>query len=153
MPLTMFKYDCEYARKYIEGTLNSPYTVYKNNVVAETAKSLLLKDVWDFGGNVSGMMKVDGSLRFQLSKRGIDYKAVDLNPAYFSTSFAKSLNQPETSIYKNVTGVVGDMRHLPLMSEGAEAIVCVDVIEHIDNDVDFLKKIPAQNTKRPKGWE
>lgn len=141
VPLTMFKYDREYARKYIEGTLNSPYTVYKNNMVAETAKNLQLKDVWDFGGNVSGMMKVDGSLRFQLSKRGIGYKAVDLTPAYFSSSFAKSLNQPKTSIYENVTGVVSDIRHLPLKSESTEGIVCADVIEHIDHPEQAMSEI------------
>jgi len=128
----MYKYDREYARKYIEGTLSSPYTVYKNVTIAEIINNLKIDKVWDFGGNVSGLMKVDGSLRFQLAKRNIDYNAVDLTPAYFSSSFAKSLGQPETSIYSNLSAVVGDIRHLPLMSASAEGIVCADVIEHID---------------------
>lgn len=137
----MYKYGHEYARKYIEETLSSPYTIYKNSTIAGIMNNLKINKVWDFGGNVSGLMKVDGSLRFQLAKMGIDYSAVDLTTHYFSSSFAKSLDQPEASIYGNLSGIVGDARHLPLKSESTEGIVCADVIEHIDHPEQALSEM------------
>lgn len=116
----MYSYNCEYAKRYIEGTLESPYTVYKNSTIAGIAADLGLSEIWDLGGNVSGLMKMDGSLRFQLEKLGVSYSAVDLTPEYFSANFARSLGQPEERIYQGVGGVVGDMRNLPLATGGVK---------------------------------
>jgi SAM-dependent methyltransferase len=113
--------------------LGSPYTVYKNKTIAGVMESTGVKSVWDFGGNVSGLMKMEGSLRFQLAKKDIGYNALDLTPSYFSQNFAKSLGQPSKNIYQRLNGVVGDMRSLPISTESVSGIVCADVIEHIDH--------------------
>lgn len=129
----MYHYGYEYAKRYIEGTLQSPYTVYKNETIASISEELGVGRVWDLGGNVSGLLKMDGSLRFQLEKRGIEYGAIDLTPAYFNADFAKSLDTPDDVIYERVGGVVGDMRQIPFATGSCESVTCADVIEHIDN--------------------
>lgn len=129
----MYHYGSEYAKRYIEGTLQSPYTMYKNETVATVAESLGVGRVWDLGGNVSGLMKMEGSLRFQIERRGIDYGEIDLTPAYFNAGFARSLDKPNDVIYERVDGIVGDMRQMSLATGSCESVVCADVIEHIDN--------------------
>lgn len=128
----MFNYQKEYAQKYIETTLSSDYTIYKNETIASTIGNMGISSIWDLGGNVSGLMKVEGSLRFQLDKKNIGYSAVDIVPAYFSPSFAKSLGQPDCNIYETINAIVADMRRLPLATESVEGVVCADVIEHIE---------------------
>src|SRR3989339_1823906 len=127
----MCEYNEDYARKYIEQTLRAPYTVYKNNVIADTVEKLGVKQIYDLGGNVSGIMNVDGSLRFQLNQRQISYVGVDLSTAYFRRSFALSLGQGEEDTFEKVDALVGDIRQLPLPTESVEAVVSADVIEHI----------------------
>lgn len=126
-------YTSEYARKYIEGTLHSDYTVNKNTVIARLANELNLSDVWDFGGNVSGVLKMPGSLRFQLGEVGIAYSSIDLVPEYFNGQFAKSLGVDQSNIYQEVEGIVGDIQLLPLAGNSLNAIVSADVIEHVPN--------------------
>ena len=101
-------------------------------MIAEVLSRENIGQVWDLGGNVSGLMKIEGSLRLQLEKRGLTYGAVDLVPAYFDPDFARSLGQLEANLYSQVLGVVGDLRYLPLASESVESVVCADVIEHIN---------------------
>lgn len=137
----MVEYNHSYARKYIEGTLHSPYTIYKNEVIAELTKNLGIESVWDLGGNVSGLMKTEGSLRYQLELKGIKYMGFDLCQAYFQHKFALSLGQTSDQIYENINGIVGDIRKLPINSGSLDAVVCADVIEHIDQPDIALREI------------
>lgn len=137
----MYKYGVEYATHYIESTLNSPYTAYKSEVLASTLSILGAKDVWDLGGNVSGLMKVDGSLRYQVEKSGIGYRSLDLVPEYFSRDFAKSVCDQSQMIYDFVPGVIGDLRCTPLANNSLNHAVCADVIEHIDQPIMALAEI------------
>lgn len=137
----MYAYTKEYAQKYIEGTLSSPYTIYKNRTIAGILHDQNVHQVWDLGGNVSGMMRLEGSLRYQLERHGLQYGAVDLVPDYFSPTFARSLGQPDSALYPSSLGIVGDLRQLPLPANTAEAIVCADVIEHIDQPEQAMSEI------------
>ena len=78
------QYAKECAAKYIGSTLESPYTVHKNRTIAELLAELLRKievpTVFDLGGNVSGLIKKQGSLRFQLEQVDIKYYSPDLVP-------------------------------------------------------------------------
>lgn len=133
------EYTSEYARKYIESTLASPYTIYKNEVIANLCSGY--QSVWDLGGNVSGLIRQPGSLSFQLEKRGVAYRSVDLVPAYFSTVFAKSLGVDKSSIFPSLLGVVGNIQELPVASDSLEAVVSADVIEHIPNPNQAISEI------------
>lgn len=137
-------YNPDYARMYIERTLLSPYTVYKNETIAATLGNFEPKPniVLDIGGNVSGIIKLPGSLRYQLEKQGINYTGLDLHHSYFDPHFARSLNQPEHEIYSNVSGIVGDALNLPIAEEGNfDTVVCADVIEHIADPARALREI------------
>ena len=46
-------YDIDYARKYYERTLTSPYTIYKNELLARTANEIGVDTVLDLGCNIS----------------------------------------------------------------------------------------------------
>lgn len=137
----MYKYGVEYATHYIESTLNSPYTAYKSEVLASTLSILGAKDVWDLGGNVSGLMKVDGSLRYQVEKSGISYRSLDLVPEYFSRDFAKSVCDQSQMIYDFIPGLIGDLRRTPLANNSLDHAVCADVIEHINPPEKALAEI------------
>ncbi len=124
-------YDQTYARKYIERTLFSPYTVYKNQRIAAIAAELGVNNVTDIGGNVSGLIKTEGSLRTQLEECAISYTGVDLSPSYFQPAFARSLGVPRERTYEDAHGVVGSLLNLPFASSSQELVVCADVIEHV----------------------
>jgi SAM-dependent methyltransferase len=127
----MHEYTSEYAVRYIEKTLGSPYTLYKNQIIAGVLSDIGVSSTWDFGGNVSGLIKRPGSLRYQLEEKSIAYRGVDLVPKYFCRTFATSLGVVSEELYSDIIGIVGDLRELPLVANCAESIVCADVIEHI----------------------
>lgn len=133
------EYTQEYARKYIESTLASPYTVYKNRVIADLCQGFTT--VWDLGGNVSGLIKQPGSLRVQLEERKISYRSIDLVPAYFSAEFAQSLGVDKSFIFSYLCGAVGDIQRLPLVSDSLEVVVSADVIEHIPDPKQAISEI------------
>lgn len=102
------------------------------------------------GGNVSGLIRQPGSLRFQLENIGVDYRSVDLVPAYFSTKFAQVLGIDESSIFPSLLGAVGDIQKLPISSNSLEAVVSADVIEHIpdpDQAMTEIKRVLRPNAK------
>jgi SAM-dependent methyltransferase len=134
-------YEAKYAKMYIERTLKSPYTIYKNRQIAEILSELGINSVWDLGGNVSGMMNVEGSLRFQLNLKNIDYNSLDLSTAYFKYNFALGLVDNPELVYSFLNGVVADMRRIPLANESCKAVVCADVIEHIENPERALQEM------------
>lgn len=126
-------YDAEYARKYIERTLGATYTRYKNRLIAERCAEDGATRVVDIGGNVSGIIRAEGSLRTQLEKHGVGYVGVDLIPDYFDPETARDLGVPPEGIYEDVEGYVADIENLPFEDESVEAVVCADVIEHVPN--------------------
>lgn len=129
----MHEYTSEYAKRYIEKTLGSPYTHHKNKTIAQVLSDIGVGSTWDFGGNVSGLIKRPGSLRYQLENKGIAYRGVDLVDEYFSPAFATTLGVVSEELYSHIIGIVGDLRRLPLAADCTESIVCADVIEHIDD--------------------
>ncbi len=147
------QYAKECAAKYIGSTLESPYTVHKNRTIAELLAELLRKievpTVFDLGGNVSGLIKKQGSLRFQLEQVSIKYYSLDLVPEYFSIAFAQSLGVENDNIFGNRIGVVGDLRSLPMASQSLEAVVAADVIEHIPNPSNPISEI--KRVLQPEG--
>ena len=130
-----------YARRYIEGTLRSPYTTYKNEILAKLAKDTGASCVLDLGCNVNPIIKREGSLRFQMEQQGIYYIGMDLSPLYFDTRLASDLEVRPDEIYTNVVGVVGDMLRIPMKDSSFALITCVDVLEHVQNPDTALKEI------------
>lgn len=126
-----FVYDANYARQYIQRTLGAPYTQYKNRKLAQLCRQLGMGEVYDLGANVSGIMKVPGSLRYQLHSVGITYVGVDVVPEYFTPQTAQGLGIPEAQIYPEVRHHVAHIESLPLEESSIDGIVCADVIEHI----------------------
>lgn len=126
-------YDESYARTYIERTLAAPYTIHKNKIIASTVKDFGISCVYDIGGNVSGLLKLDGSLRYQLERKGVSYNSLDLSFSYFDSNFALQLGQDPRVIYAENKGTVGDAQRIPFRSNSLDCIVCADVIEHIPN--------------------
>lgn len=124
-------YDASYVRKYITRTLEAPYTKYKNRLLASIAEKVGLKRIVDIGGNVSGILRLEGSLRYQLEKLGIGYAGVDLIKEYFDPEMARELGIPEEYIYNEVEGYVADIENLPFEDKSVEGLVCADVIEHV----------------------
>lgn len=127
-------YSFDYAKKYIERTLGSFYTINKNLLIARILRSLDVESVLDLGCNVGAMLKVPGSLRFQLEAVGINnFVGVDLHSAYFDKDFALSLGVGRNQLNEITLGIVGDMQDLKIGIESIECVVCADVIEHIPN--------------------
>ncbi len=130
---TSLFYGEEYAKTYIERTSISPYTISKSMTIARIAAQMSCKAVIDLGGNISGMLAREGSLRTQLNRYGIQYTGLDLSSAYFDQSLVARLGVSENEIYQDMQGIVGDMMALPLKDSSTSFFVCADVIEHIPN--------------------
>lgn len=124
-------YGPDYAQVYIERTLNSPYTVRKNTVLAETARHLGAENVLDAGCNVNAIVNRPGSLRYQMEKQGIQYLGIDVSEAYFNREGSGIKNVPEHEQFGEVRGVVGDVMQLPVRDAAMDAVVCADVLEHV----------------------
>ncbi len=134
-------YSAEYARRYIEGTLQSKYTVYKNRLIANEASRVKTGQVLDLGGCVSGLIRQEGSLRYQCERKGITYTGLDLSPAYFDKGLASAHGIADSDIYPDVRGVVGDIRELPFRDGSVPFVVCADVIEHIEHPDKALQEM------------
>lgn len=136
-------YNQEYTKKYIERTLGSGYTIYKNTKIASVASKLNKRRLVDIGCNVSPLIKREGSLRYQTEKVGIDYFGVDIHESYFNPAFAKGLGVPEADTYQEVKGVVCDIFELEnvFSPNSQELMVCADVIEHIPSPKKALQKL------------
>jgi len=135
-------YNKNYAQMYIERTLTSPYTIYKNKKIANILKQIGSEDIWDLGGNVSGIMKIEGSLRYQIEKFNISYNTIDIVPEYFDPNFALSLRQTKEKIYtERPNFIVCDISKLPFSENSINEVVCADVIEHISNPKQVLQEI------------
>ncbi len=139
----------ECAKRYIESTLESPYTIHKNETIAELLRQIGVPTVFDLGGNVSGLIRKQGSLRFQLEQVGIDYSSLDIVPEYFSRTFAQSLGVGNSHIFENQIGVVGDLKSLPIASQSLIAVVAADVVEHIPDPCHAISEI--KRVLQPKG--
>lgn|GEM_PF-1202733 len=134
-------YGREYAERYIRETLNSPYTKTKNRILASLVQKFGFTRVLDIGSNVSGIIRREGSLRFQLEAQGITYTALDVYEGYFNPELARSLGVPEEEIHESVEYVVADVQKLPMKDGSVEAIVCADVIEHVLNPKQAFSEI------------
>ncbi|MFA5791685.1 MAG: class I SAM-dependent methyltransferase [Candidatus Paceibacterota bacterium] len=131
----------EYAKLYLDRTLSSPYTINKSRLLASVASKLGTLSVLDFGSNIHGSIKAEGSLRFQMSKKGINYAGVDLSLDYFDKNFFKTQGVPEEKIYPEINGIVGDILKSPIKSNSAQMVICCDVLEHVSDPIGALKEI------------
>lgn len=144
-----FVYDANYACQYIKRTLGAPYTKYKNRTLAQLCQQLDMGEVYDLGANVSGIMKVPGSLRYQLDKADITYVGVDVVPEYFAPQTARALGIPETQIYPEARHHIARIEDLPLANSSIDGIICADVIEHIPKPQQAFAEIAR--VLRPSG--
>lgn len=140
-PATPEHYNAEYTRRYIESTLSSLYTIYKNRVLAETARDSDADFVLDLGCNVSPTIRQPGSLRFQMENQGIRYGGLDISPQCFDKDLIASLKVPLTEIYEDIMGIVGDVINIPIADSSVDAITCADVLEHIRNPGKAFREI------------
>ena len=143
-------YDRRYAEHYILQTLSSAYNLYKNKLVAKLMGSMGFGRVVDIGCNVSGIVKREGSLRYQLELLGIQYTGVDVNSAYFKPETAKKLGVPDEEIYDSVDHCVASVEDLPFEDHSLDAIVCADVIEHVPDPERAFGEI-ARTLKKEMG--
>lgn len=134
-------YNDEYVKLYLDRTLSNPYTINKARLLANTASKFNIQKVLDLGSNVHGSIQTEGSLRFQMNQKGIDYVGIDLSPKYFDQQFIAKQNISKEIIYPQIKGVVGDLLELPTKSSSVEMVVCSDVLEHICDPVSALKEI------------
>lgn len=134
-------YNSEYAKSYLERTLQAPYTINKSKLLASMASKFGARKVIDLGSNVHGSVKTEGSLRLQMNQRGIDYIGVDISPKYFDKQLIKEQNISEEKIYSQIDGIVGDILQLPVESDSMEMVVCSDVLEHVSDPSRALKEI------------
>lgn len=84
---------------------------------------------------------MEGSLRFQLDRKGINYIGMDLSPDYFDKQFIREQGIPTKKIYPEITGIVGDASKAPIKSNSIEMAVCADVLEHTSDPLTALKEI------------
>jgi len=134
-------YQKEYARKYIERTGSSPYTLYKNQTLSKVARYIGACQVLDIGCNVNPIINKKGSLRFQMEQKGIKYVGMDISSQYFNKQLARDLGVAQSDIYEEVNGIVGDILDIPMKSSSIKLITCVDVLEHITGSDKAFKEI------------
>ncbi|MCX6712899.1 MAG: class I SAM-dependent methyltransferase [Candidatus Vogelbacteria bacterium] len=134
-------YRGEYAKLYLERTLSSTYSEIKNNILANIADRFGVRRVLDLGSNVHGSVEVEGSLKFQMSKRGIDYIGLDLAFEYFDRQFLMEQGVLKDKIYPKIKGIVGDILLLPVKSDSMEMVTCNDVLEHTNDPSKALSEI------------
>lgn len=134
-------YDGDYAKSYLERTLQAFYTINKSKVLANIANKFGTHSVLDLGSNIHGSIKTEGSLRLQMDQKGIGYTGVDLSPKYFDQEFLAAQGIPREKIYSQSNGVVGDILQSPIKSDSAEMITCSDVLEHVSDPTYALKEI------------
>lgn len=130
-----------YVERYIVNTLESPYTRYKNEKIAEeVCRNSIPSCVVDIGGNVNGTVISPSSLRYQLELRGCKkYVGLDLSLACFRPT--DGFQQDGIEIYSKINGIVGDVARLPFSNQSIECIVCADVLEHVPNPRQALMEI------------
>ena len=143
-------YNERYAARYIEHTLGSSYTQHKNRVIAELARFLDAAQVLDLGSNVNGTVKRNGSLRYKLSRRGIDYVGLDLSQSYFDKSVPKLLGLSDSEIFEENKGIVADIANIPLKDNSVDFSVCADVIEHVSDPARALSEISRVTSENGK---
>lgn len=134
-------YNRDYARKYVEDTLKSPYTQYKNRILAELARREGVHEVIDLGSNVSALVDLPGSLRTEMEQHGVRYTGLDIHIDYFDRQTLKDVGVSDAHTFDSVSAVVADIQDLPFADRSLECIVCADVIEHIPDPLRALSEI------------
>jgi glycosyltransferase involved in cell wall biosynthesis len=100
--------------------------------IADTIRPYCGERVLEIGSGV-------GSLSRMLLPR-LSYVASDINPFYLQALGNLQLNRP----YLSATYCdVNDMTSFPTTSGGFDTVVCVNVLEHVDNDRDALSNIKS----------
>jgi ubiquinone/menaquinone biosynthesis C-methylase UbiE len=64
--------------------------------------------------------------------------SADLN-AQMKIAMDLSFN-PNPRIRRRVQGIICDLNHIPLRNNSVDCVLCLDVIEHIENDAELLKQ-------------
>jgi glycosyltransferase involved in cell wall biosynthesis len=103
-----------------------------NNWMADTIRDYCGNHVLEIGSGV-------GNLTKQLIPR-VKYVASDINPLYLQTLEALSTDRPYMqSTYCDVT----DLGSFPRLDEGYDTVICLNVIEHVDDDRASLSNIKS----------
>ena len=101
-----------------------------NAWMADTIRPFCGSRVLEIGGGV-------GNLTLQLVPRPV-FVVSDINPLYLRTLGSLRHDRPYLGVeYCDV----GDMSTFPRRPEGYDTVVCLNVIEHIDRDVEALRNI------------
>jgi len=135
--------DGKYIKRYFN-TINNPYTVYKNEIIANTIKSLHCKNILDVGGNINAI--AIGGLPDKIGDENIDsYTVVDLDKNTGNLDFISKI-APINSFYNTENPkrkfIYGDI--LTFNSEQKyDCVIMADVLEHITNPIDVLYKLYA----------
>lgn len=141
-------YDADYAARYIHRTLGSAYNIYKNTTLASLISNMGFRDIVDIGSNVSGLIRREGSLRYQAELRGVEYRAVDVDEEYFNPRNSAMVGIPKEDVYSSIDYQVASVEKLPFEDASIDAIVCADVIEHVPNPKQAFSEIAR--TLNPK---
>lgn len=133
--------DGKYIKRYFD-TINNPYTVYKNEIIADTIKSLHCKNILDVGGNINNV--AIGGVPDKIGDENMDsYTVVDLDKNTGDSEFISNI-APANSFY-NKENPKRKFIHDDILTFSPEqkydCVILADVLEHITNPIDALSKI------------
>lgn len=77
-------------------------------------------------------------------------QAVRGNPSFFPTDRQYACVGGYRLNHPSATGALGDVTRLPFVDGAFDLAMCLDIIEHIDDDVEFLRGVAR--LLRPGGW-
>lgn len=135
--------DGKYIKRYFD-TINNPYTVYKNEIIANTIKSLQCKNILDVGGNINTIAV--GGVPDKIGDENIDsYTVVDLDKNTGNLDFISKI-APINSFH-NKENPKRKFIHGDILTFSPEqkydCVIMADVLEHITTPIDALSKISA----------
>ena len=128
-------YSTKEAEKLLQIYLRKYRTNYYRAKFNETAK-LLPKNVE--GKKVLDIGCCAGFFSIYCAKKGAKVLGIDISK---NAVEAAKLNAKKNNLTKNTEFILGDFMELDLPEEHYDIIICKDIIEHIPDDIGFVKKI------------
>jgi SAM-dependent methyltransferase len=118
----------QFNQAYSEGAENSYWNIARNRVLLHYLKKYKLNNILDVG---CGM----GIVTRYMHSHGLNVTGVELGNPPDQNLQSKSNSKHHPAIYYNTNGI-----ELPLdIRQGIETITLFDVIEHIENPVEFMQ--------------